>query len=153
MRIDILPGFVSIKVPANTGTRKGNLWSNSGTLLGTADFSNGLFGMATQVMFSEPCSCGGKYLRTSDPHFAPVGHYSGDSQFFATAGVDTPPLHALQDGIAGSNGIYVYSQTSAFPTATFNAANYWVDVIYIPTTTYSAMGSVTGGWSRCHSQL
>jgi hypothetical protein len=139
-----IAGIRFYKGPANTGTHKGNLWSNSGTLLGTADFSNETASGWQQVMFSSPVPVVANTPYVGS-YFAPAGHYSGDSQFFATAGVDTPPLHALQDGIAGSNGVYVYSQTSTFPTATFNAANYWVDVIYIPTTTYSAMGSVTGG--------
>jgi len=138
-----IAGIRFYKAPANTGTHKGNLWSASGSLLGTVDFSNETASGWQQVMFSSPVpvTANTSYVGS---YFAPVGHYSGDSQFFATAGFDAPPLHALQNGVAGSNGIYIYSSTSAFPTSTFNAANYWVDVIYLPTTTYSAAGSITG---------
>ena len=40
-----------------------------------------------------------------------------------------PPLPALADGASGGNGVYKYG-TSGFPTQTFNASNYWVDVVF-----------------------
>ena len=52
------------------------------------------------------------------------------SGYFATAGVDNPPLHALRDGVSGGNGVYVYGASSAFPTNTFQSTNYWVDVVF-----------------------
>ena len=39
-------------------------------------------------------------------------------------------LHALQDGVSGGNGVYVYTASSAFPTQTFSSTNYWVDVVF-----------------------
>jgi hypothetical protein len=138
-----IAGIRFYKGATNTGTHKGNLWSNSGTLLGTADFSNETASGWQQVIFSSPVPVVGNTPYVGS-YFAPAGHYSGDSQFFATSGVDVPPLHALQNGSAGSNGVYVYSQTSAFPNSTYNAANYWVDVIYIPTSTYSVTGNISG---------
>ncbi len=63
-------------------------------------------------------------------YLAPDGHYSATSQAFATA-IDNPPLHAVANS-ASSNGVYVYSSTSAFPSNTFNATNYWVDVLFTP---------------------
>ena len=35
-----------------------------------------------------------------------VGHYSHDMNYFASTGVDSPPLHALADGVSGANGVY-----------------------------------------------
>jgi hypothetical protein len=34
--------------------------------------------------------------------------------------------------VSGGDGVYLYSSTSVFPTSTYNAANYWVDVVFIP---------------------
>ena len=58
------------------------------------------------------------------------GHYSIDTSFFSTAGVDNPPLHALSSGASGGNGVYRYGANSAFPNQTYQAANYWVDVVF-----------------------
>ncbi len=138
-----ITGVRFYKGSANTGTHKGNLWSSTGALLGTADFAAETASGWQQVLFNQsiPVTANTSYVAS---YFAPAGHYSGDSQYFATNGIDTPPLHALQDGVSGPNGIYIYSPSSAFPTATYNAANYWVDVIYTPTATYSITGTITG---------
>jgi len=38
-----------------------------------------------------------------------------------------PRLTALAAG-----GVYAYGASNAFPSNTFNASNYWVDVVYTP---------------------
>src|SRR5262249_34627860 len=40
-----------------------------------------------------------------------------------------PPLHALRSGVSGANGVYI-DGASAFPTATYQSRNYWVDVVF-----------------------
>ena len=55
---------------------------------------------------------------------------------FATSGLDNGPLHGLQSGIDGSNGVYNYDVTpgtSIFPSLS-NSQNpyYWVDVVFQP---------------------
>jgi len=62
--------------------------------------------------------------------FAPAGNYAADSSYFVNA-YDNAPLHALATGASGGNGVYVYG-ASGFPTSTFNANNYWVDVLFEP---------------------
>ncbi len=37
------------------------------------------------------------------------------------------PLTALASG-----GVYAYGSANAFPSNSFNASNYWVDVVYSP---------------------
>ena len=44
------------------------------------------------------------------------------SNYFATQGVDSPPLHALANGVSGGNGVYAYGATSTFPTNTYQRA-------------------------------
>ncbi|MEA2641254.1 MAG: hypothetical protein QOF51_2648, partial [Chloroflexota bacterium] len=58
------------------------------------------------------------------------GSFAYTLNAFTSAGVDNPPLHALQSGVDGGNGVYLYGATSAFPTNTFQAANYGVDVVF-----------------------
>ena len=68
-------------------------------------------------------------------YFAPFGHYSYDSYYFDNRVVDSPPLHALAgDGSieVGGNGLY-FNGGSGFPTSSFHATNYWVDVVFTPT--------------------
>ena len=66
-------------------------------------------------------------------YFAPKGHYSADEGYFASAGVDNAPLHALADGVDGGDGIYVYGTGNTFPSNTFQSTNYWVDVVFTTT--------------------
>ncbi len=49
---------------------------------------------------------------------------------FATAGINNTPLHALANGVDGSNGVYLYSSSGAFPNTGWNSTNYWVDVVF-----------------------
>jgi hypothetical protein len=40
--------------------------------------------------------------------------------------------HALQYGVDGPNGVYVYASQPAFPSNASNATSYWVDVVFMP---------------------
>ena len=44
--------------------------------------------------------------------------------------MNRPPLHALATGVDGGNGVYMYGPTSAFPSNTYQASTYWVDVVF-----------------------
>ena len=61
------------------------------------------------------------------------GGYAAD-QNTLTASVDRGPLHVLASGGSGGNGVYMYGP-SAFPINTYNATNYWVDVVFNTTAT------------------
>ncbi|MCU1224398.1 MAG: hypothetical protein JWQ42_2491 [Edaphobacter sp.] len=138
-----IAGIRFYKAAANTGTHWGNLWSSTGTLLGTATFSNESSSGWQQVLFAQPVPVAANQTYVAS-YFAPVGHYSADSGFFGGYGVDAVPLHGLANGVDGQNGLYGYSSVSAFPTSSYNAANYWVDVVYLPTSTYSITGAIGG---------
>jgi len=123
-----ITGIRFYKSTANTGTHVGNLWTTGGTLLASAVFTGESPSGWQQVSFSSPVvvTAGTTYVAS---YYAPAGHYSFDAQFFGTAGVDNPPLHALADSVS-PDGVYTYTSTSAFPTSTYNATNYWVDVVF-----------------------
>ena len=59
-----------------------------------------------------------------------VGHYSATGAYFSATGIDRPPLHAPASATVGGNGVCIVYGVSAFPTDTFNATNYWVDVVF-----------------------
>ena len=123
-------GIRFYKASTNTGTHVGALWSATGTPLASAPFTGETASGWQTVLFSTPVSvtAGTTYVAS---YFAPNGHYSVTSAAFTTA-VDNPPLHAVANGTS-PNGVYIYGPASTFPTNTFNASNYWVDVLFAPT--------------------
>ena len=66
-------------------------------------------------------------------YFAPNGQFAYDASYLA-GGWDNPPLQAPASNASAGNGVYTYTAQSAFPTSTFNANNYWVDVVFEPST-------------------
>ena len=115
------------KASTNTGTHVGSLWTASGTLLASATFTNETASGWQQVLFSSPVSIAANTIYVAG-YFAPNGHYSDTSPGFSSA-VDSPPLHAVAN-TTSPNGVYAYNPLSIFPTNTFNASNYFVDVIF-----------------------
>jgi hypothetical protein len=115
------------KGSVNTGTHVGALWSSNGALLASATFVNETASGWQQVNFATPVAINANTVYVAS-YFAPNGHYAADGGFFSANGVDRPPLHAP----SGSNGVYAYSGTTAFPNSTFQSTNYWVDVVFSP---------------------
>ncbi|HYM92153.1 MAG TPA: DUF4082 domain-containing protein, partial [bacterium] len=133
-------GIRFYKATTNTGTHIGSLWTASGSLLASATFTSETASGWQQVNFSTPVAITANTTYIA-AYLAPKGHYSDTSSGFASAGVNNPPLSALANSTS-ANGVYVYSSTSTFPTNTFKATNYWVDVNFEPITA-SSPGQVT----------
>jgi len=121
-------GLRFYKYSQNTGTHIGSLWSAAGTLLGTVTFSNESASGWQQATFPSPIAITAATTYVVSYH-TDTGFYAGTSNGLST-GVDNGLLHALSDAVAGGNGVYRYSSTSAFPNSSYQAANYWVDVLY-----------------------
>jgi hypothetical protein len=124
-----ITGIRFYKAAANTGTHVGNLWSTNGTKLATATFSGESASGWQQVSFATPVAITSNTVYVASYHCT-IGHYSEDDNYFASKGVDNPPLHALANGVSGGDGVYRYGTSSAFPSSTYNSANYWVDVVF-----------------------
>ena len=124
-----ISGIRFYKASNNTGVHTAHLWSNTGSLLGTATFSSETASGWQLATFSSPVSiaAGVTYVAS---YFAPGGHYSTTGAYFTLAGVDNAPIHLLQDGADGGNGVFSYGSAGTFPVNTFNATNYWVDVVF-----------------------
>ncbi|MBH8563571.1 DUF4082 domain-containing protein [Nostoc sp. CENA67] len=129
-----ITGIRFYKGSSNTGTHVGTLWSSTGTQLATATFNNETTSGWQQVDFSSPVAITANTVYVASYH-TNVGRYASDDGYFASAGVDNAPLHALRNGDSGGNGVYSYSSTSTFPTSTFQSTNYWVDVVFTTSTT------------------
>jgi hypothetical protein len=118
------------KGTGTTGTHTGTLWSASGTKLATATFTSETASGWQQVLFSTPVAITANTVYVVSYH-SNVGRYAYTHNTFATAGVDNGPLHALRAGVSGGNGVYRYSSGVAFPNASYNSSNYWVDVVFV----------------------
>ncbi len=123
-----ITGIRFYKGPANNGTHVGNLWTSTGTLLASAVFSGETATGWQQVDFGSPVAITADTIYVASYH-TPNGGYAFDGGYFLSAGKDSPPLHALPSGTSGGNGVFVPGPI-AFPTNSFNAANYWVDVVF-----------------------
>jgi N,N-dimethylformamidase beta subunit-like, C-terminal/Domain of unknown function (DUF4082)/Bacterial Ig-like domain/Fibronectin type III domain/Bacterial Ig domain len=118
-----ITGVRFYKETDNTGTHIGSLWSATGTLLATGTFTNETASGWQELDFSTPVAitAGTTYVAS---YFTSTGHYA-DTQNGLASAVTNGPLTALAGG-----GVYAYGSGNAFPSSTFNASNYWVDVVY-----------------------
>jgi hypothetical protein len=57
------------------------------------------------------------------------GNYVVTSNYFATSRTNGG-LTAPSSSTSGGNGVYTYGANSLFPSSTYTASNYWVDVLY-----------------------
>jgi len=110
----------------NTGTHTVHLWSATGTLLASATFANETASGWQQVNLPTPVSitAGTTYVASYHTN----GFYSADGNYFATAH-SRGPLTAPDSASSGGNGVYIYGSTVIFPSNSYNATNYWVDVV------------------------
>ncbi|MDQ0322363.1 VCBS repeat-containing protein [Pararhizobium capsulatum DSM 1112] len=123
------------KSDLNIGPHTGSLWSSTGTRLATATFTNES-GVGWQtVSFSTPVSItpGTTYVVSYHTNY---GHYSATGNYFASA-VTNGPLSAPTNA-----GVYAYNSASVFPNNTFNAENYWIDVLFNPASANTAPTAV-----------
>jgi hypothetical protein len=123
----------------NTGTHTGALWSAGGTQLATATFSGESTLGWQEVRFSSPVAvtAGTTYVAS---YHTTTGRFSADNGGLARA-VDNAPLHTVADG---NNGVFKYGP-HAFPNQSYNATNYWVDVVFTlpPDTTPPTVASTS----------
>lgn len=121
------PGTVTgirfFKGAGNTGAHKGSIWSADGTKLAGVSFVGETESGWQTAMLSTPLAvtAGTTYVVS---YHAPRGHYSTTGGFFSEPWVSgdltAPP---------GNNGRYLYG-AGGFPLYSWNATNYFVDVVF-----------------------
>lgn len=122
-----ITGVRFYKGPQNVGPHTGSLWTSTGQLLATATFTNETASGWQATSFATPVqiTAGTTYVVSYHSN----GFYSADGNYFAST-VTNGPLSAPSSAASGGNGLYAYGSASAFPTNSYNASNYWVDVLY-----------------------
>jgi hypothetical protein len=112
----------------NTGVHTGSLWNIAGTRLATGTFTGETASGWQTLTFASPVQVIANTTYVVSYH-TDSGYYSASSGYFGSSGADYQTLHALRSGVDGGNGVYRYG-ASGFPTSTYNATNYWVDVLF-----------------------
>ncbi|WP_433240078.1 DUF4082 domain-containing protein [Streptosporangium sp. CA-135522] len=123
-------GIRFYKGSQNTGTHIGSLWTGGGQQLASATFTGESASGWQQVNFSTPVTIDADTTYVAS-YFTPTGNYSMNRPYFGSQYANGP-LIALANGAEGGNGVYRYAGTNAFPNSTFQATNYWVDVVFTP---------------------
>jgi len=123
-------GIRFYKGAGNTGTHVGHLWSTTGAKLGEVTFTGETASGWQTARFASPIAIEPGVTYVASYH-APVGRYAATGGAFASASLSRPPLVALQDKQDGRNGVYRYG-ASSFPTDSYAATNYFVDVVFRP---------------------
>ena len=115
------------KSPSDTSTQHAvNLWSSTGTLLGSATSANETASGWQQVNLTSPVAITASTMYVVSYHTS--GFYSATWGYF-NGSVDNPPLHAVSNSVS-SNGVWGLSASSTFPEYSGAGANYWVDVVF-----------------------
>ncbi|MBZ6077194.1 DUF4082 domain-containing protein [Microvirga sp. WGZ8] len=116
-------GIKFYKGTGDTGTHTGQLWTSTGTLLGSVTFQNETASGWQTATFSNPIniSAGTTYVVSYHSN----GYYASTSNYF-TSTVTNGPLSAP----GGANGVYAYGTSSLFPTNSYGSTNYFVDVLF-----------------------
>ncbi len=139
------PGFVKgirfFSSNSPSGTYTGHLWTSSGTLLNSAVFTNVTANGWQEVSFATPIAIKADTIYVASYH-TKKGNYSATSAGLVNS-VSSGSLTALASNLSGGNGLYMYDSSGKFPTNSFNATNYWVDVVFTPADYTYTLTSVT----------
>jgi Domain of unknown function (DUF4082) len=125
----VVLGIRFYKTQGNTGTHIGELYSYpGGVLLGQATFLNETPTGWQYAIFNTPIAIAANTTYVT-AYFSPNGFYRSTNFGLNTAIVNSP-LTLLANGTDGPNGLFKYTNTSAFPNNNFQSSNYWVDILF-----------------------
>ena len=117
-------GVRFFKGAGNGGTHTGSLWDASGNRLATVTFTGETASGWQAATFATPVAVkAGKTYVVS--YLAPQGHYSATAGYFAA-----PKVSGDLTAPATSNGRYLYGGGGSAPTYSWQATNYFVDVVF-----------------------
>jgi rhamnogalacturonyl hydrolase YesR len=121
----------------SSGTHTVHLWNSTGTSLGTATLPACSGWTAVNFASSIAVTAGSTY--TISYH---TTEYPWNTEFFTAAVTNGNNLTAPANA-----GVYGYGSSPAYPSSTWEATNYWVDVLFTPATatpTYTISGTISG---------
>ena len=143
-----ITGVRFYKGAGNTGIHTGSLWTAGGTLLATATFTGESATGWQQVTFPAPIHDHRRHdLRRLLPRAGRA--LRGDRPYFTTPR-DNSPLHAPATAVGPQRR--ATSTAHGFPTSTFNATNYWVDVSFTTTAPPDTVRRRSPPSTRCRAR-
>ena len=128
-------GIRYYKVKGASGSHTGTLWTRSGQKLASVTFSNETASGWQTAQFASPVALVAGQSYVVSYHVPRAGRY-GATEFSAAAPVGAGVT-------AKSAGVYSYGTTVTFPTSTWNASQYWVDVEYAASGSASSSATAT----------
>ena len=132
----------------DTDTRVLNLWNAAGALLGSVTVTSTAGESGWQVgTLSAPIAieAGATYVVS----YGTTQNYAATANYFNTA--HSGPDGVLTAGVA--SGVFAAGTPGVFPTATYNASNYWADVTFVPASEPAVLSSATVGLSETNAVL
>jgi hypothetical protein len=115
------------RAPGSTRQETGRLWDSAGNLLSTVTFPSESASGWQQANLPSPVPIQ-KNTTYIASYNVPDGRFAVTRPGF-NASVDRAPLHAPASNGQLGNGVFRYGPPG-FPTSTFEASNYWADVIF-----------------------
>ncbi|MEO3933634.1 DUF4082 domain-containing protein [Micrococcaceae bacterium Sec7.4] len=114
------------KGAGNTGTHVGSLWTAAGQQLAQVTFTGETASGWQTATFAAPVALepGQSYVVS---YLAPNGNYPYTAAFFAE-----PWINGVLTAAGPNNGLYQYGSGGSMPTNSWNATNYFVDIVFAP---------------------
>ncbi|MCF2529769.1 DUF4082 domain-containing protein [Yinghuangia soli] len=131
------------KSAANIGPFTVSLWNTNGTRLAGTDNVN-LTGTGWKtVNLPNPVAvtAGTAYVAS---YHTMSGNYAYNNGYFAGNSAGNAKLVAPASTAQTPNGVYKYSANTSYPNETYQASNYWVDVVFATDGTDNIAPSITG---------
>jgi len=123
------------KASSETGTHTGRIWSSAGTLLASVVFTN-----ETASGWQQQALATALNITASTTYVVSVN--TGATYYVATnSGLATQINSGNLHSVVGANGLY--GATGTFPTSSYQASNYFRDIVFAPSSTVGPPASVT----------
>ncbi len=123
------------KASSETGTHTGRIWSSTGTLLASVVFTN-----ETASGWQQQALTTALNITASTTYVVSVN--TGATYYVATnSGLATQINSGNLHSVVGANGLY--GATGTFPTSSYQASNYFRDIVFAPSSTVGPPASVT----------
>ncbi len=124
-----ITGIRFYKANGDTGTHTGALYDANGNRIASVTFVNESLSGWQTATFSSPIQITAGQTYTASYHSS-TGTYYATGGYFNTARTNGPLTAPSSAATDGGNGVFRYGASGLVPTQSYNASNYWVDVVF-----------------------